>query len=310
MIGRLGGRKADGLGSGFKGAGLYYLHDKDHAVTNERVGVTYAVNLNTQDPQAAINAMAATAINQKQIKEQAGSKATGRKLAKPVFTYSLSWHAEDKPTAAHMVEQAKDTLKVLGFAENQALIVQHLDTEHPHVHVIANRINPQTGLAVKPSFSKQKLSQWAKTYEEENQIRCEGRFKGEPEKAQEAEIIPELEHTPDNDNITLPEAPEVEQEDKQPVNTEPETPIAVIMSERSEKPPTEIPREAPQSWPLSSAPPDSNAKTGYLDRVKQKVVMIVEWMKDKAALRYERDNQRKQQSQHWHHKQQERDYTR
>lgn len=306
MIGRLGGKKADGLGMSFKGAGLYYLHDKDHAKTNERVGETHTINLNTNDPQAAINAMAATAMNQKQIKEEAGTKSTGRKLSKPVFTYSLSWHAEDKPTAAHMVEQAKETLKALGFSKSQALIVQHLDTDHPHVHVVVNRINPQTGLVVKPSFSKQKLSQWAKSYEETHGVRCAGRFKGESQKAQEVEAVQEHGQTPDNENVSFFESP-VEQEtveEQQAVPSE-----VVILSESEPTPPEHatleerlaenyrmFPPDPPQELPMDKMPDKlpqlvavnsgQRLENKEQKRLQEYIQSARHWMKNKLVSAY------------------------
>ena len=57
----------------------------------------------------------------------------------------------------------------------QALIVSHRDGQ-PHVHVIANRVDPESGLAAGLSRSKLKLSKWAEGYErEQGKIRCPAR---------------------------------------------------------------------------------------------------------------------------------------
>ena len=42
----------------------------------------------------------------------------------------------------------------------QALIVSHRDGQ-PHVHVIANRVDPESGKAAGLSRSKLRLSKWA-----------------------------------------------------------------------------------------------------------------------------------------------------
>lgn len=126
---------------------------------------TETVNLRTADPEKAWRIMAATAENQAALKQAAGTKMTGRKLAKPVYTYSLAWHPEQKPSQLEMLEAAKETLDVLKMEEHQALIVCHNDTAHPHVHVIVNRVHPETGLAAKTSQDRLKLSRWAEAYE-------------------------------------------------------------------------------------------------------------------------------------------------
>ena len=65
---------------------------------------------------------------------------------------------------------ALDNLKELGLEGHQALIVAHTGG-HAHVHVIANRINPEKGNPAVLSQSKLKLSRWAEAYE-----RPKGRF--------------------------------------------------------------------------------------------------------------------------------------
>ena len=157
-------------GSSFKGAALYHLHDKrlegeTVRLTDARVAWTETMNLRTTDPEKAWRIMAATAENQAALKQAAGTKMTGRKLTKPVYTYSLAWHPEQKPSQAEMFEAARETLDILKMEEHQALIVCHNDTAHPHVHVIVNRVHPETGLAAKTSQDRLKLSRWAEAYE-------------------------------------------------------------------------------------------------------------------------------------------------
>jgi hypothetical protein len=79
------------MGTSFKGAAAYYLHDKD-ADTRDRVVWTHTENLHTDDAEKAWKVMAWTANHQAMIKASAGTRATGRKLEKPVFAFSISWH--------------------------------------------------------------------------------------------------------------------------------------------------------------------------------------------------------------------------
>ena len=68
------------------------------------------------------------------------------------------------------------SLQALGLEDRQALIVAHGDTEHPHVHVIVNRVNPENGKAAKLSGSRLRLSKWAEGYERsQGRIRCQHR---------------------------------------------------------------------------------------------------------------------------------------
>ena len=86
--------------------------------------------------------------------------ATGRKLEKPVCHYSLNWAREEKPDRQEMLRAAEASLKALGMERHQALIVSHRDGQ-PHVHVIANRVDPESGKAAGLSRSKLRLSKWA-----------------------------------------------------------------------------------------------------------------------------------------------------
>lgn len=168
-------------GRSFKGAALYYLHDKRRdgeaeRLTAERVGWTATANLLTDDPDQAWRMMATTALKADELKAAAGIKATGRKMTKPAFAYSLAWHPDERPTQGDQLEAAHDTLKLLGLAEHQAIIVNHTDEPHAHVHVIVNRVHPATGKAATLSNSKLKLSEWAQAYEEQRgKVLCPAR---------------------------------------------------------------------------------------------------------------------------------------
>lgn len=169
-------------GASFKGAALYYLHDKQ-ANTNERVAFTETVNLPTNDPDRAVAHMIDTAAHADDLKREAGLKA-GRKLQKPVYAYSLAWHPTEAPTMAEQIAAAKQTLAVLGLSDRQALIVSHTDREHPHVHVIVNRVCPQTGRAAVTSKDRLKLSQWAEAYEKvHGRVFCDTRVENNAARA-------------------------------------------------------------------------------------------------------------------------------
>lgn len=160
-------------GSSFKGALAYYLHDKkldgeEERLTSERVAWTETRNLMTDDPEMGGKVMAATAMDSARLKQEAGIRNTGRKSDQHVYAYSLAWHPEEsgKITRADMRRAVDETLRVLGAEDRQAIIVCHRDANHPHVHVIVNRVSPQDGRILTNGNDHLKLSQWALHYRE------------------------------------------------------------------------------------------------------------------------------------------------
>lgn len=161
-------------GHSFKGAFAYYLHDKrqddgPQPDTAARIAWTETRNLATDDPETAKRIMIATARRADALKELAGVKATGRKSTAHVYAYALAWHPDEAATLtrAEMVRAADESLRVLGADHLQAVIVCHTDRSHPHVHVILNRVDPETGKMLATSNDFRKLSDWAHRYEKE-----------------------------------------------------------------------------------------------------------------------------------------------
>ncbi len=162
-------------GTSFKGAGLYYLHDKN-ADTTQRVEFTHTHNLATDNAELGMRLMAATAMDEKQLKIAAGYSTRGRRTTKPVYSYSLAWHPDQAPDRDHMIAMAEASLAKLGMSDHQAVFIAHNDTEHPHIHVIANRVHPKTGKAANNCGDRLDMSRWAEAYERQHdQILCEQR---------------------------------------------------------------------------------------------------------------------------------------
>ena len=163
--------KVSASGRSFGGVADYCLHDRwvpgqGHPESAERVEWTETRNLATEQGDRAARIMAATAEAAPELKRLAGGAATGRKLEKPVCHYSLNWAKEEKPDRQEMLRAAEGSLKALGLERHQALVVSHRDGQ-PHVHVIANRVDPESGKAAGLSRSKLRLSKWAERYERE-----------------------------------------------------------------------------------------------------------------------------------------------
>ena len=172
-------------GGSFRGAGLYYLHDKsaDQSLekhlkpkSDERVWFTDTRNCLEQDPSRALEEMWRTAEDQAYLKMQAGVKRGGRVCEDPTKTLSMSWHKDDRPTPEHMVEAADALMKHMGWDTHQAVYVGHNDTEHRHIHIIVNRVNPDNGRTLDDYREQKRAQTWALQYERQHdQVRCEQR---------------------------------------------------------------------------------------------------------------------------------------
>jgi hypothetical protein len=204
------------LGTGFVGAGKYYLHDKridpeanaqrlrpsaeeymlhdkGGVQTSNRLGFVELRNLPVRDPDPADHAacyeaaqkglrcmawLAAHAMDVRQSAVAAAARAAGmsyenyvrahnpfrgNKGRKPVYTISVAWHPtkQRQPTREEMVAAADEVRLRLGMADRQAIILQHRDTKHPHLHLIINRVSYATGLYAKTGNEWLKLSEWA-----------------------------------------------------------------------------------------------------------------------------------------------------
>jgi len=89
---------------------------------------------------------------------------------------SLSWHPSEKPGKEVMIGAVDSYLRHMGWDEHQAIYVCHTDTAHPHLHVILNRIHPETGKVLDDAFSRNRSQEWARDYEKEHgRIWCEER---------------------------------------------------------------------------------------------------------------------------------------
>ena len=161
------------------------LDEQERRARTVGVRVTAAEEAELRErAQAARLSMGATAEASPELKRLAGVAATGRKIEKPVCHYSLSWAKDEKPDRQEMRRAAQESLKALGMERNQALIMSHRDGQ-PHVHVIANRVDPESGQAAGLNRSKLKLSKWAEEYERgQGKIRCPQRERNNARRGQ------------------------------------------------------------------------------------------------------------------------------
>jgi hypothetical protein len=100
----------------------------------DRVAWSTSRNLPTGDPELAAVFMRATA-------------GQSDRVEKPVYHIALSFDPGDQVDRATMERVASKVLDRLGLTEHQAVIVAHKDRAHSHVHILVNRVHPETGKA-------------------------------------------------------------------------------------------------------------------------------------------------------------------
>lgn len=77
----------------------------------------------------------------------------------PVFHFVISWCDGEQPDSTQAFEAGRAALEALGMLpdEHQHVFALHQDTDNVHLHVVANRVNLETGRAVHPGLSYLKL---------------------------------------------------------------------------------------------------------------------------------------------------------
>ncbi len=65
------------------------------------------------------------------------------RVSKPVGHISLDFSAQDKDKLSNrlMVQIARDYMKRMGINDTQYIIARHFDREHPHIHLVFNRVD-------------------------------------------------------------------------------------------------------------------------------------------------------------------------
>lgn len=175
-------------GRSFRGAAAYLLKGAKNDPDTQRVAWTMTRNLATQNPDTAWRVMAAIAMDAPERKKAAGIKATGRKQKNVVKHLVLSWHPEEKKTLTRddMEAAIEGALAAIGAQDQEALVIAHNDTAHPHVHILINR-TMHDGRLLDDSNEWNNLSDWALEYQRQRgqdyspqrELNAEARKRGE-----------------------------------------------------------------------------------------------------------------------------------
>ena len=111
-------------GSSFKGVVKYVIDEKKKTQTLDTDG------LRMKDLSSVIGSFVT----------QAGMNS---RVSKPVGHISLDFSAQDREKLSNplMVKIARDYMKRMGITDTQYIIARHFDKQHPHIHLVFNRVN-------------------------------------------------------------------------------------------------------------------------------------------------------------------------
>jgi hypothetical protein len=135
--------KALPFGKGFIGLVRYSVYG-NAGEELDRVEWVESRNLPTEDPETAARLMAAWA--RESVRTQ-----------RPVYHLVISADPGDPVDRPSLSRVADTVLRELGLSEHQVLIIAHNDTAHPHMHLIVNRVHPETHRAWENSFDWPKI---------------------------------------------------------------------------------------------------------------------------------------------------------
>ena len=167
MIPRIHGR-----GFSFKGITDYLMHDKE-ARTSERVTWSRTENMRTSDVEKAAKVMAWTDLHREDIRLANGGSAAGMKPEKGrVHHCVLAWAVGEDPGEDHQWETVQAYMAHQGMDHLQYYAVSHNDTNHIHVHIVSNLVDPLTGKIHEVGFEKHHAQKWALGYERDHELHC------------------------------------------------------------------------------------------------------------------------------------------
>jgi hypothetical protein len=120
--------KINPAGASFKSAVEYNIRARDSQERKDNATVLCS-NMDTLNPKEIIESF------QEQTK-------LNNKIKKPVFHAFLSFHKNDAEQLDKdlLVNIVLDYVKEMGLSQTQFAAFLHTDTEHPHIHLVANRI--------------------------------------------------------------------------------------------------------------------------------------------------------------------------
>lgn len=131
-------------GNGFSGTLKYDL--RDGQLVEKRGAVPEHVSvLDAKDVCFDYDEEGNMVLDVKQVawdfRQQAMAYGGRNPIEKPVYHWALAYHPNDNVSDEQMLKDTEEFLDKMGFGNTQYVVIAHRDTDHPHVHVIANIVD-------------------------------------------------------------------------------------------------------------------------------------------------------------------------
>lgn len=131
-------------GNGFAGALKYDLREGKLVEMNGALPETVRV-LDAKDVCFDYDEAGNMVLDVKQVawdfRQQAMAYGGRNPIEKPVYHWALAYHPDDQVSDEQMLKDTEEFLDKMGFGNTQYVVIAHHDTDHPHVHVIANIVD-------------------------------------------------------------------------------------------------------------------------------------------------------------------------
>ena len=109
--------------------------------------------------------------NKKELVQQFNEvRKLNPKQSRPVFHFTLSMAPEEVLSRAQLIQVVRDCSEEFRFSDNQFLAVEHKDTQHQHIHIVANRIGFAGRTNVSDSNSYKRMAQFCRKMEQKYQL--------------------------------------------------------------------------------------------------------------------------------------------
>lgn len=131
-------------GNGFSGALKYDLREGKLVEMKGALPETVRV-LDAKDVCFDYDEAGNMVLDVKQVawdfRQQAMAYGGRNPIEKPVYHWALAYHPDDQVSDEQMLKDTEEFLDKMGFGNTQYVVIAHHDTDHSHVHVIANIVD-------------------------------------------------------------------------------------------------------------------------------------------------------------------------
>ena len=86
-----------------------------------------------------------------QVKEMQDLAHAAARSKDPINHYVISWKSNEKPTPEQIERTVDVVLDELKMKDHKVIYALHADTKHPHLHLVVNRVHPETEKVVLPN---------------------------------------------------------------------------------------------------------------------------------------------------------------